>query len=52
MIRDHIAMNLSIELEDFDYAPFRQRGGLGKAHQSFGEQLPRLLDELNEALAA
>jgi type I restriction enzyme R subunit len=51
-IRDHIATSLSIETEDFDYAPFRQRGGLGKVHQLFGEQLPRLLDELNEALAA
>ncbi len=26
--------------------------GLGKAHQLFGEQLPKLLDELNEVLAA
>jgi len=25
---------------------------VGKAHQLFGEQLPKLLDELNEALAA
>jgi len=24
----------------------------GKTHQLFGEQLPKLLDELNEALAA
>ena len=31
---------------------FNQRGGLGKAHQLFGEQLPKLLDELNEVLAA
>jgi type I restriction enzyme R subunit len=38
--------------EDFDYEPFSQQGSLGKAHQLFGEQLPRLLDELNEALAA
>ena len=51
-IRDHIATSLSIEPDDFDYAPFRQRGGLGKVHQLFGEQLPGLLDELNEALAA
>jgi type I restriction enzyme R subunit len=51
-IRDHIATSLSIETEDFDYAPFRQRGGLGKVHQLFGERLPGLLDELNEALAA
>jgi len=29
-----------------------ERGGLGKAHQLFGEQLPILRDELNEALAA
>ena len=29
-----------------------QGGGLGKAHQLFGEQLPKLLDELNEVLAA
>jgi len=52
LIRDHIATSLSIEPDDFDYAPFSQRGGLGKAHQLFGEELPKLLDELNEALAA
>lgn len=52
LIRDHIATSLSIEPDDFEYAPFSQRGGLGKAHQLFGEQLPNLLDELNEVLAA
>jgi type I restriction enzyme R subunit len=52
LIREHIGTSLSIEPEDFDYAPFSQRGGLGKAHQLFGEQLPKLLDELNEVLAA
>lgn len=52
LICDHIATSLSIEPEDFDYAPFSQRGGLGKAHQLFGEQLPKLLDELNEVLTA
>src|SRR5262249_35681876 len=52
LIRDHIATSLSIEPNDFDYAPFTQRGGLGKAHQLFGEHLPTLLDELNEVLAA
>jgi type I restriction enzyme R subunit len=52
LIRDHVATSLSIEAEDFDYAPFSQRGGLGRASQLFGEQLPELLDELNEALAA
>lgn len=51
-IRDHIATSLSIELDDLDYTPFITAGGLGKAHQLFGDQLPKLLEELNEALAA
>ncbi|MDZ4198628.1 MAG: type I restriction-modification enzyme R subunit C-terminal domain-containing protein [Kiritimatiellia bacterium] len=41
-----------MEPEDFDAIPFNQKGGLGKAHQLFGDQLPRLLEELNEVLAA
>jgi type I restriction enzyme R subunit len=52
LIRDHIATAISIEPNDFNYAPFSQRGGLGKAHQLFGDELPKLLDELNEVLAA
>ena len=52
LIRDHIATSLSIDREDLELSPFTQLGGLGKAHQLFGEQLPRLLDELNEVLAA
>ena len=52
LIRDHIATAISIEPNDFNYAPFSQRGGLGKAHQLFGNELPKLLDELNEVLAA
>ena len=38
--------------EDFEYTPFGERGGLGKAHQLFGEALPALLEELNTTLAA
>jgi len=52
LIRDHIATAISIEPNDFNYAPFSQRGGLGKAHQLFGNDLPKILDELNEVLAA
>jgi type I restriction enzyme R subunit len=52
LIRDHIATAISIEPEDLELSPFNQCGGLGKAHQLFGEQLPKLLDELNEVLAA
>ena len=52
LFRDHIATSLSIEPDDFEYAPFSQRGGLGKAHQLFGEQLSSILDELNLKLVA
>jgi type I restriction enzyme R subunit len=52
MIRDHIAANLSIETDDFDYVPFSQQGGLGRVHQLFGDELNSVIEELNEALAA
>ena len=52
LMRDQIATSLSIEPDDLDLSPFNQRGGLGKAHQLFGEHLPNLLNELNEVLAA
>jgi type I restriction enzyme R subunit len=51
-IRDQIATSLSMEMEDFDYEPFVQRGGLGKAMKVFGPQLQPLLKELNEVLVA
>ena len=52
MIRDHIAANLSIETDDFDYAPFAQEGGIGKVYQVFGDELKNILEEMNEVLAA
>ncbi|HET6515914.1 MAG TPA: type I restriction-modification enzyme R subunit C-terminal domain-containing protein [Thermodesulfovibrionales bacterium] len=52
MIRDHIAANLSIETDDFDLAPFAQQGGLGKVHQVFGNELNKIIEELNGVLAA
>ena len=52
MIRDHVAGNLSISTDDFDYAPFAQEGGLGKVHQVFGDKLSAMIEELNGALAA
>ncbi len=51
MIRDHIAANLGIEPDDFEYAPFAQEGGLGKVHQLFGDKLNTIIEELNEMLA-
>ena len=52
LIRDHIATAISIAPEDLELSPFNQRGGLGKAHQLFGAELPTLLEELNNVLAA
>ena len=52
LIREHIATAISIEPEDLELSPFNQRGGLGKAHQLFGNDLNRILDELNLVLVA
>ncbi|WP_078119835.1 type I restriction endonuclease subunit R [Thiosocius teredinicola] len=52
MIRDHIAANLGIETDDFEYAPFSQEGGLGKVCQLFGDELSGIIEQLNEHLAA
>ena len=50
-IKDHIAGSVSIEPADLQYAPFAQRGGIGRAHALFGDALAPLLEELNLALA-
>jgi type I restriction enzyme R subunit len=52
MIRDHIAANLGIEPDDFEYAPFNSEGGLGKVHQLFGAELTQVIEELNRELVA
>ncbi|ACI22167.1 MULTISPECIES: type I restriction-modification enzyme R subunit C-terminal domain-containing protein [Thermodesulfovibrio] len=50
MIKDHIATSCSIELEDFDYAPFYEKGGLMRFHYLFGTESDIILEELNEVL--
>ena len=50
MIRDHIAGSAEISMEDFDAIPFNQWGGRIKAYNLFGDTLPAILSELNEAL--
>ena len=50
-IKDHIAGSVSIEPGDLQYAPFAQRGGIGRAYALFGDGLQALLEELNLALA-
>lgn len=52
LVRDHIAASLDIGPEDFDYAPFHERGGKLKAIQLFGKDLNMILKELTEVLAA
>jgi len=39
-------------LDDFEYTPFAQQGGLGKVYQLFGDRLNVIIEELNETLAA
>lgn len=51
-IRDIVASSLTISVDDFDYSPLVEHGGLGGASAVFGDQLNALLDELNEVLAA
>jgi type I restriction enzyme R subunit len=51
-MKDLIAAELEVSVEAFDYNPFLQAGGLGKAHQVFGGRLEPLMAELAEALAA
>lgn len=50
MMKEHIAA--SIFEEDLDATPFHDKGGRIKAHHLFGGNLNKVLDELNEALAA
>ena len=52
MMRDHIATSLEMEVDDFDLTPFTDEGGLAKASRVFGKELPAIVRELNEALAA
>lgn len=46
-IKDHIASRLMIEQDDFEYAPFNQFGGIGRAYELF-----RWREEVDNQLAA
>jgi len=52
LIRDHVAASLQIDMDDFDFTPFVQRGGAGRAAQVFGGDLASLLEDLNQIVAA
>ena len=52
MIKDHIATSISIGMDDFELAPFHEKGGPVKVSQVFGQELDNILEELNAVLAA
>lgn len=54
LIQEHLATNLTIDEEDFEYQSiFRNEGGKGKARKVFGAaELNNLLREINTAIAA
>jgi hypothetical protein len=49
---DTWAANSPVPKEDFELAPFFEKGGAAKVYQIFGSDLSQIIDELNEALAA
>ncbi|MBR6051299.1 MAG: restriction endonuclease subunit R, partial [Clostridia bacterium] len=52
LIKDHIAVSLSIEPEDLDLSPFDRKGGLGRFYDAFGDQYIAVLQEMNLELVA
>ncbi|SEN53994.1 type I restriction enzyme, R subunit [Nitrosomonas marina] len=52
MIRDHIINSFHIERDDLESNPFDAKGGLGKMYKLFGDDMDKLINELNEALVA
>ena len=52
LIKDHIAVSLSIEPEDLDLSPFDRKGGLGRFYDVFGDQYEAILHEMNVELVA
>jgi type I restriction enzyme R subunit len=52
MLKEHATNSFHIEADDLDYTPFDAKGGRGRMWQLFGEEMNRIIDELNEALVA
>ena len=51
-IKDQIAQNAEMSVDDFEYTPFNQEGGLLKARELFGKDLNNIIQELNGYLIA
>ena len=52
LIKDHIAVSLSIEPKDLELSPFDRKGGLGRFYDVFGDNYKAVLEEMNIALVA
>ena len=52
MIRDRIAADAEVRMEDFDDVPFVGAGGLGKFYEVFGDEYEAVVEELNAELVA
>lgn len=52
MMKDYVANSFSIDKDDFDLSPFNAEGGLSKMWQLFGDDTDKIINELNEVLAA
>ena len=52
MIKDYVATSFHVSKDDFDLSPFNSVGGLGRFYQLFKDDYEKILDELNQALAA
>lgn len=52
LIKEHIAISLSIETEDLELSPFDRKGGLGRFYDVFGDQYEEILMEMNVELVA
>ena len=52
MIKEHITTSVTVTVDDLELTPFQERGGAIKASKVFGEQLDKILEELNGVLVS
>ncbi len=51
MIKEHVAASINFERDDLNYPPFDAHGGIGKMYELFGDEMEKIIEELNKALA-
>ena len=52
MIRDHITTSMHLDRDDLELGKMGSAGGMAKMYQLFGAEMDKVIDEVNEALAA